>query len=169
MFTSSDAPSDVVVRQLVLELANQTIGFDGIERLANEPLQLVKELLTDLTVGNARNLDVLHRVAGVDVLGEFLAVADARYQKDHAHAPIRPGDITDGGDNVGMLVFDARGDRVQPFPVERLARERGDLLLQPGTELVERQARDLRGFNDGAVWNDRVLSVRRQRRGQQGK
>ena len=56
------------------------------------------------------DLDALDDVARVDVLDQAAVVADAGDEKDDAGLAVRPRDVADRGDDVGMFALDARGE-----------------------------------------------------------
>ena len=121
-----------------------------IEPPADQRLQPVAQRLADLGVGDALNLDALDDVARVDVLDEAAVVADAGDEKDDARVAVGPRDRADGGDDVGMLGLDARGQLGESRPVQPLAGQSVELAAKAGTEVVARQARDVDRLDDRA-------------------
>ncbi len=97
------------------------------------------------------NLDALDGVSRVDVLDQAAVVADPGDEKDDAGPAVRSCDGAHRRDDVGVLALDARGDLDEALSIERLAGERVELAAQAGAQAVARQAREIDGFDDGAV------------------
>jgi hypothetical protein len=130
---------DVVSRALLFEPVIQFFGLIVIEPLADQRLQPVPQRLADLAGGNAADLHTLDDVAGVDVLDEAPIVADAGDEEDDARLTLRSGDGPHGGDDVGMLALDSRGQVSEALAVQRLAGQRLELAPKPRTQAVARQ------------------------------
>ena len=134
---SFDRRRDIVVGECLLQPGLQLFGFIRVEPSAGQRLQVVAQLLTDISFGDASDFDALDNVVSVDV---GLACDD----EDDSDFAVGIENGSNRRNESRLFGLNACGQEPKVFPQQRFADECGDVLLEAGTEPSEVEPRYLR-------------------------